>query len=202
MAFAANRSPRVGAAARDVLIIFFVCAYEAHEQRALCKGSRSISACDRLATRDARDSLPTRNEKAPLRMRLCARRRSHFYRMKFIPERCRDQRKMISQIPAMTPLSVQEKQKMESNMLNKLLGAAAMVAVAYAVVPANAAKMGGGCSGPNLAKTESMIDTMADGEGKIMAQKEIAMAQDAMLSGKMGACGMHLSKAMHAGMAK
>jgi hypothetical protein len=122
--------------------------------------------------------------------------------MKFIPERCRDQRKMISQIPAMTPSSVQEKQKMESNMLNRLLGAAAMVAVAYAVVPANAAKMGGGCSGPNLAKTESMIDTMADGEGKIMAQKEIAMAQDAMLNGKMGACGMHLSKAMHAGMAK
>jgi hypothetical protein len=93
--------------------------------------------------------------------------------------------------------------KGKSNMLNKLLGAAAMAAVAYAVVPANAAKMGGvGCSGPNLAKTESMIDTMADGEGKIMAQKEIAMAQDAMLSGKMGACGMHLSKAMHAGMAK
>jgi hypothetical protein len=49
---------------------------------------------------------------------------------------------MISQIPAMTPAFVQEKQKMESNMLNKLLGAAAMVAVAYAVVPANAAKMG------------------------------------------------------------
>src|SRR5260370_2494255 len=44
MAFAANRSPRVGAAPR------VTCAYEAHEQRALCKGSRSISACDRLAT--------------------------------------------------------------------------------------------------------------------------------------------------------
>ena len=87
-------------------------------------------------------------------------------------------------------------------MLNKLLGAAAMAAVACAVVPANAAHMGGGCSGPNLSKTESMIDTMADGEGKIMAQKEVALAQDAMLNGKMGACGMHLSKAMHAGMAK
>jgi hypothetical protein len=35
-----------------------------------------------------------------------------------------------------------------------------------------------------------------------MAQKEVAAAQDAMLAGKMGACGMHLSKAMHAGMAK
>jgi hypothetical protein len=47
-----------------------------------------------------------------------------------------------------------------------------------------------------------MIETMADCGGKIMAQKEIALAQDAMLSGKMGACGMHLGKAMHAGMAK
>ena len=59
-----------------------------------------------------------------------------------------------------------------------------------------------GCSGPNLTKTESMVDAMADGEGKIVAQKEMALAQEAMLSGKMGACGMHLSKAMHAGMAK
>ena len=56
---------------------------------------------------------------------------------------------------------------------------------------------------PALAKTESAVETMADGEGKIMAQKEIAAAQDAMLGGKMGACSMHLSKAMHdAGMAK
>ena len=50
-------------------------------------------------------------------------------------------------------------------MLNKLLGAVAMAAVAYAVVPASAAKMEG-CSGGNLTKTESMIETMADGEGK------------------------------------
>jgi hypothetical protein len=86
-------------------------------------------------------------------------------------------------------------------MLNKLLGAAAMAAVAYAVVPASAAKMEG-CSGGNLTKTEAMIETMADGEGKIMAQKEIAQAQDALLSGKMGACAMHLSKAMHVGTMK
>ena len=86
-------------------------------------------------------------------------------------------------------------------MINKLLGAAAMAAVAYAVVPASAASMGG-CVGGNLTKTESMVEAMADGEGKIMAQKEIAMAQTAMLDGKMGACGMHLGKAMHAGMMK
>ena len=87
-------------------------------------------------------------------------------------------------------------------MLNKILAAAAMAAIAYAVVPANAAHMGVGCSGPNLTKTESMVENMADGDGKIMAQKEIALAQDSMLNGKMGACGMHLSKAMHESMAK
>ena len=77
-----------------------------------------------------------------------------------------------------------------------------MAAVAaYAVVPAFAAKIEG-CSGGNLTKTESMIETMADGEGKITAQKEIAQAQDAMLSGKMGVCAVHLSKAMHGGMTK
>ena len=88
-------------------------------------------------------------------------------------------------------------------MLNKLLAAAAIAAVAYVVVPANAARVGAGCSGTNLTKTEASIEAMADGEGKMAAQKEVALAQDAMLNGKMGACGMHLSKAMHdAGTAK
>ena len=87
-------------------------------------------------------------------------------------------------------------------MLNKLLAAAAMAAIAYAVVPANAARVGAGCSGTNLSKTESSIEAMADGEGKTAAQKEVALAQDAMLNGKMGACGMHLSKAAHIGTAK
>ena len=87
-------------------------------------------------------------------------------------------------------------------MLNKLLAAAAMAAIAYAVVPANAARVNAGCSGPNLAKTETMIETMADGQAKMAAQKEIALAQDSLLSGKTGACGAHLSKAMQAGTAK
>jgi hypothetical protein len=91
---------------------------------------------------------------------------------------------------------------MESNMINKLLGAAAMAAVAFAAVPASAAHMGG-CSGANLTKTEATLEAMADGEGKIMAQKEIAMAQTAMLDGKMGVCASHLNKAIHdEGMAK
>ena len=99
----------------------------------------------------------------------------------------------------MTPV-LSKNRKKEIEMLKNIFAAAVMAAIAYAVVPANAA--GGGCSGANLTKTATMIDAMADGEGKIMAQKEVALAQDAMLSGKMGACGMHLSKAMHAGMAK
>ena len=87
-------------------------------------------------------------------------------------------------------------------MLNKLLAATAIAVLAYAVSPADAARVKAGCSGDNLSKTETIIENMADGEGKIAAQKEIAAAQDAMLSGKMGACASHLSKAMHVGTAK
>ena len=84
-------------------------------------------------------------------------------------------------------------------MLNKLIAATAVAAMAYAVSPADAARVKAGCSGDNLSKTETMVETMADGEGKIAAQKEIAAAQDAMLNGKAGACAAHLSKAMHVG---
>ena len=87
-------------------------------------------------------------------------------------------------------------------MIKTLIGAAAMAAVAYAVVPAQAAHMGMGCSGANLTKTEAAIEAMADNDVKFGAEKEVSLAQDAMLNGKMGACGMHLSKAAHAAMAK
>ena len=50
-----------------------------------------------------------------------------------------------------------------------------------------------------MTKTESAIDAMADGPERVMGQKEIALAQTAMLDGKIGACAMHLSKAMHVG---
>ena len=83
-------------------------------------------------------------------------------------------------------------------MLNKLFAATAIAALAYAIAPANAARVNAGCSGDNLSKTETRIETMADGEGKMAAQKEIAAAQDAMLNGKMGVCASHLSKAMQA----
>jgi hypothetical protein len=84
-------------------------------------------------------------------------------------------------------------------MLNKLLAATAIATLAYAVSPADAARVKAACSGDNLSKTETMVENMADGAGKIAAQKEIAAAQDALLSGKAGVCTAHLSKAMQAG---
>lgn len=83
--------------------------------------------------------------------------------------------------------------------MRKLLGVIAIAAVAFAVAPVQAAKHSmGGCSGANLEKTETAIEAMPDGDGKFAAEKEITAAQDAMLNGKMGMCGMHLNKAMQA----
>ena len=89
-------------------------------------------------------------------------------------------------------------------MLKKLLGAAAMAATAYAFVPAqgahvhHAARVGVGCSGDNFAKAEGGVEIMADGPTKFVAEREIAQAQDAMLSGNMSGCSMHLSRALRA----
>ncbi|MBR0974721.1 hypothetical protein [Bradyrhizobium japonicum] len=108
----------------------------------------------------------------------------------------------MSQIPAMSPGLSQEQEK-ESNVMTKLLGVIAIAVAAFAVAPAQAAKhAAGGCNSGNLEKTETAIENMADGDGKFVAQKEIAAAQDALLNGKMGACGAHLNKAMHATMGK
>ncbi|WP_240535769.1 hypothetical protein [Bradyrhizobium sp. STM 3809] len=88
-------------------------------------------------------------------------------------------------------------------MKSKLLGAALITAAMIGFGPAQAARMhAAGCSGANLEKTETAIEAMADGDARFMAQREIAAAQDALLSGKMGACSMHLTKAMQAGMMK
>lgn len=87
--------------------------------------------------------------------------------------------------------------------MTKLLGVIAIAAVAFAVAPAQAAKHSmSGCSGANLEKTDTAIEGMPDGDGKFVAEKEITAAQDALLNGKMGVCGMHLNKAMHATMGK
>ena len=92
----------------------------------------------------------------------------------------------------------------EVNMFKKLFGAAAMAAVVCAVVPAVVVVPGSaaktvGCSGENLEKTEFATEAMADGAGKTTAHKEVAQAQEALLSGNMDACATHLSRAMQAG---
>ena len=119
-------------------------------------------------------------------------------RGEFIAASCRGGSKVMTQVPAM-PLVLSKKKK-EGNVMKKLLGVIAIAAVAFAVAPAQAAKKtgGGGCSAANLEHTETAIENMADGDSKVVAQKEISAAQDSMLGGKMGACGMHLNKAMHA----
>jgi hypothetical protein len=89
----------------------------------------------------------------------------------------------------------------ESNVITRFLGAAAMAAVAFAAVPASAARMEG-CSGSNLMKTETAVEAMADGDAKWVAFKEMTDAQTALLDGKMGVCAVHLTKAMHVGMTK
>ena len=86
-------------------------------------------------------------------------------------------------------------------MMKKLLGAAAMAAVVLAVAPASAARMQG-CSGPNLASTETAVEAMADGDAKWAANKEITAANAALLDGKMAACAVHLTKAARAGAMK
>lgn len=86
-------------------------------------------------------------------------------------------------------------------MMKKLLGAAAMAAVVLAIAPASAARMARveGCSGPNLMKTETAVEAMADGDTKWAAYKEVTAANTALLDGKMNVCAVHLTKALHAG---
>jgi hypothetical protein len=101
------------------------------------------------------------------------------------------------------------KTKKGRTMLRKLVSAAAMAASAFAFVPAHAAHVhharvhhavhvGVGCSGDNFAKAEGGVETMADGPAKFAAEREIAQAQDAMLSGQMSGCAMHLGEALRA----
>jgi hypothetical protein len=49
---------------------------------------------------------------------------------------------------------------------------------------------------------QSAIEAMADGAGKAVAQKEVSLAQAALLSGKIGQCATRLSKAMQGGTAR
>jgi hypothetical protein len=86
-------------------------------------------------------------------------------------------------------------------MITRLLGVAVIAAVAFAAVPASAARMEG-CSGSNLMKTETAVEAMPDGDAKQVAFKEMTDAQTALLDNKMAVCAVHLTKAMHVGMTK
>jgi hypothetical protein len=123
--------------------------------------------------------------------------------VEFIPNFFRYQNSVviiIPQNPAM-PLDLFER---ESNMINKLLGAAAMAAVVvFAVAPASAAKRAmGGCGGDYMMNVDNQVEAMADGDAKTTARKEVVAAQSAMLDGHVAACGMHMNKAEHMSMSK
>jgi hypothetical protein len=80
-----------------------------------------------------------------------------------------------------------------------VLPAAAIAAIALTTLPASVAKMhAAGCSSDNIAKAEAMVDGMPDTDtNKQMGYKEMTDANEALVSGKMGECAVHLGKVMH-----
>jgi hypothetical protein len=76
-----------------------------------------------------------------------------------------------------------------------------MAAVVLAVAPASAARLQA-CSPGNLQKTETAVESLADGDIKFAAFKEMTDAQTALLDGKYGVCAVHLTNAAHAGLVK
>lgn len=87
------------------------------------------------------------------------------------------------------------------NLIRKLVPPAATIAaITFAVTPASAAKMHAmvGCSGDSMAKAAAMVDGMPDTDtNKQTGYKEMTDANEALVSGKMGECAMHLNKVMH-----
>jgi hypothetical protein len=89
-------------------------------------------------------------------------------------------------------------------MLKKLLGAAAMAATAYAFVPAQRrTSITPRASVSDVAATTSLKRKAGSrlwptARRSFVAEREIAQAQDAMLSGIMSGCSMHLSRALRA----
>jgi len=130
-------------------------------------------------------------------MRPCVARSSHFYRAKFIPQFFVNRRSIVFTDSAMMP-----------DLFETEMGKVTC-SISYSEQPQwlplcaqlfrHPPRKWQAAAVRTCRKSESMIETMADGQGKIMAQKEVAQAQDAMLSGKMGARAVHLTKAMHVG---
>jgi hypothetical protein len=74
-----------------------------------------------------------------------------------------------------------------------LITAAAFSALAFTA--ASAKPMMTGCSGDSMMKMNTMTTSMADGEQKMMMNREIAMANTSMSKGDMRGCNMHMMKA-------
>jgi len=75
----------------------------------------------------------------------------------------------------------------------------ALAAGILAFSPANAAApKAAGCNGPAQEKAESLVDAMADGPNRSVAQMEMAYAQRDYLSGRMASCAVHLARASQA----
>ena len=89
-------------------------------------------------------------------------------------------------------------------MKRTMLAAAALAAIAFAATPVSATKMRGtACSGDNLAKAETMVTALPDGDAnKMKGNKEMTDANEAFSSGKMSECAMHLNAVMHMGASK
>jgi hypothetical protein len=99
----------------------------------------------------------------------------------------------------MLPLSLKGKKNMKKTFHSSLLAVASLAVIAFAATPASAAKMKAvGCSSDAIAKAEAMVDGMPDTDtNKQTGYKEMTDANEALVSGKMGECAMHLNKVMH-----
>ncbi len=59
-----------------------------------------------------------------------------------------------------------------------------------------------GCSGDGMMKVNNMSMAMADGQQKMMMDREIGMANDSMSKGDVRGCNKHLMNAQKVGMMK
>ncbi|WP_211908811.1 hypothetical protein [Tardiphaga alba] len=84
--------------------------------------------------------------------------------------------------------------------MTKFLITAAALSV-FALTPASAKPMMG-CSGDGMMKVNNMSTAMADGQQKMMMDREIGMANVAMSKGDMRGCNKHLMNAQKMGMMK
>lgn len=85
--------------------------------------------------------------------------------------------------------------------MTKFLITAAALSV-LAIAPASAKPMMMGCSGDNMMKMNNMTNAMADGQQKMMMNREIGMANMAVSKGDMRGCNKHMMNAQKMSMMK